>query len=88
MKNAVKDVNEIGKYHYFAMCIDADEVEVNFRIMEVKTFMENNEIALNPNTNFILIVQNRCIETWFLGNRIVVQKESNRRRFKRICQIL
>lgn len=74
LRNAVEDVNSIGKYQYFVMCIDADEVEVNFRIQEIETFFENEQIELNENTEFILIVQNRCIETWCLGNRRVYKR--------------
>lgn len=74
LKNAIDDVNTIGNYQYFVMCIDADEVEVNFRIQEVDTFIKNEQISLNEDTEFILIIQNRCIETWCLGNRRVYKR--------------
>lgn len=74
LKNAIDDVNNIGNYQYLVMCIDADEVEVNFRIQEVETFIKNEQISLNEDTEFILIIQNRCIETWCLGNRRVYKR--------------
>lgn len=74
LKNAVEDVNSIGKYQYLVMCIDADEVEVDFRKQEVEAFIANKQIELNENTEFILLVQNRCIETWCLGNRRVYKR--------------
>jgi len=74
LKNAVEDINKIDKYQYLVMCIDADEVEVDFRIQEVQSFIENEQIELNESTEFALIVQNRCIETWCLGNRRVFKR--------------
>lgn len=74
LKNAVDDVNAIGKFKYLVLCIDADEVEVDFRIREVNDFMTAEQIDLNGNTKFVLIVQNRCFETWCLGNRKVYKR--------------
>ena len=74
LKNAVDDVNAIDKFQYLVMCIDADEVEVDSRIQEVENFIESEQISLNENTEFILIIQNRCIETWCLGNRRVYKR--------------
>lgn len=74
LRKAVEEVNSVGRFNYLVMCIDADEVEVNFRIQEVQSFIEDEQIELNENTEFVLIVQNRCIETWCLGNRRVFKR--------------
>ncbi len=74
LKNTVEDVNSIGKYQYLVLCIDSDEVEVDYRRQEVEKFIEDEGISLNENIEFILIVQNRCIETWCLGNRRVYKR--------------
>ncbi len=74
LRNSVEEVNELRLYDYLVMCIDADEVKVEERRKEVFDFIETNAIKLNPNTEFILIIQNRCIETWCLGNRKVYKR--------------
>ncbi len=36
--------------------------------------MNENKIQLNSKTKFEIIVQNKCLETWFLGNAKVFKK--------------
>lgn len=74
LRNAVEDANAIGKFQYLVMCIDADEVEVDYRKNEVESFMAKENIELNEGVEFVLIIQNRCIETWCLGNRRVYKR--------------
>lgn len=74
LRNSVEDVNNIGNFDYLVMCIDADELEVQERTKEVMDFFIEEDINLNSNTQFVLIVQNRCIETWCLGNRRVYKR--------------
>jgi hypothetical protein len=68
LANSVFDVNAIGNFDYFAICLDSDECSVEERKQEVIDFMNNEGICLIEKTKFILIVQNKCIETWLLGN--------------------
>lgn len=72
--NAVREVNAIGRFNYLVMCIDADEMEVRERKKEVHDFMTARNLELVAGTEFVLIVQNRCIETWRLGNKRVYKK--------------
>ena len=69
--NSIADVNSFGNYDYLVMCIDADEVSVHERRTEVEKFISDNALELKGSTKFILIIQNRCIETWCLGNKRV-----------------
>lgn len=69
--NAVMDINSLGKYHYFVVCIDADAATVYQRESKIFNLMNEKQIALVNNTSLQIVVQNRCIETWFLGNRKV-----------------
>lgn len=66
--NSVADINDIGKFDYFVVCLDVDETSVQERTEEVQDFLTRENVTLN-NAQLILIVQNRCIETWLLGNR-------------------
>ena len=66
--NAIDKIHETGKYNYLVVCLDADEDTVEDRKTEVDEFIINNNIDLGK-TELVTIIQNRCIETWLLGNR-------------------
>ena len=66
--NAVQKIQETGKYDYLVICVDADEDSIDERKKYINDFMSSQEISLGK-TELILIIQNRCIETWLLGNR-------------------
>lgn len=68
LPNAIEDVNAVGRYDYFVMLFDADESTVSERIVEVNQHVLKLENQLTK-AQLVLIVQNRCIETWLLGNR-------------------
>jgi hypothetical protein len=74
LENAVADCNSIGKFQYLVICLDADEVTATERMEEVLDFVKARKINLN-NGIFKIVVQNRCIETWFLGNRKVYSRQ-------------
>jgi hypothetical protein len=71
--NAVQDVNAVGNYDYLMLCLDSDETSVEERQAEVDEVLVENQVRLH-NAQLVIIVQNRCIETWFLGNRRVVKR--------------
>ncbi|MGB0385979.1 MAG: hypothetical protein ACPGWR_14255 [Ardenticatenaceae bacterium] len=68
LPKAIEDVNAVGLYDYIVMSLDADESTVSERVAEVNQHVLNLENRLTR-AKLILIVQNRCIETWLLGNR-------------------
>lgn len=68
---SVEDINNAGDYDYLVVSLDADEVSVSDRINEINDFLSSNKIYLKK-AKLIIIVQYKCIETWFLGNRRVV----------------
>lgn len=69
LKASIEDVNEDGNYDYFVICLDSDDCSVEARVNEVHNFLNENDIKLNENIEFRIIVQNKCIESWLLGNR-------------------
>lgn len=71
LKASIEDVNEDGNYQYFIICLDADDCSVEDRIHEVNEFLKENEIILNDGIEFRIVVQEKCIESWLLGNRNV-----------------
>lgn len=73
LKNSIDEVNELGIFNYLILILDVDESSFQERIQEVNTFIEFNKISLQ-NCELIIIPQNRCIETWFLGNKSIFKK--------------
>ena len=71
--NAVEDIRLSGRYQYLVVCLDAEEQTVQEVRDEVSQFFQAERIELG-NTQLVLIVQNRCIETWFLGNRRIYSR--------------
>lgn len=71
LRNSIDEVNEINKFKYLVLILDVDESTIEGRILEVNNFIEENNLSLNGETELIIIPQNRCIESWFLGNEKV-----------------
>ena len=73
LPNAIQDITSIGKYNYLVLCLDAEENTVTEIKQEIYNFIQAQKINLG-NTQLILIIQNRSLETWFLGNRKIYSK--------------
>lgn len=68
LRNSIEDVNEAKNYDYFVICLDADDESVATREKEILDFMQAEKLSLFKHIQLKIIVQNKCIETWFLGN--------------------
>lgn len=80
--NAIKDINALGdKYDYLIIALDADELSVEKRAERVLEKINETGIELNPNCQLEIIVHNKCVETWFLGNRNVYKRNPQNERF-------
>ena len=80
LKNAILDVNTNPVYDYLILCLDADETTIEDRIVEFNNYIKkfkNEGVVLNSYCEFKLIIQNRCIETWFLGNKKMLKSNPN-----------
>jgi hypothetical protein len=77
LRNCIDDINNAGNYDYFVICLDADEQNIQACKQEIWDFMKQEKIVLNPNTQFEIIVQNKCFETWFLANPKIFKKNPN-----------
>jgi hypothetical protein len=85
LKNAVAEVNSAPRYDYLILCLDADESTVEERIQQIDDFMKRE--GLKPlHCHFKIVVQNRCLETWFLGNRMVYPRQPNGEIFRQYCR--
>ena len=76
LRNSVLDINNNPNFDYFIIVLDSEELTIGEKIDEVKTFVQRERI--NINSEFRIIVQNRCIESWLLGNRrIFIRQPQN-----------
>lgn len=68
LQNAVDKIQEVQKYDYLVLCVDADEETVEERVNYIRSFIQKQNLDFGK-TKIEIIIQNRCIETWLLGNR-------------------
>ncbi|MFY9243150.1 MAG: hypothetical protein WAO74_08990 [Polaribacter sp.] len=72
--NAIKNINANPIYDKLIVCLDGEEIGVDARIDEIKNHIFDSGVKLNENCEIHFVVQNICIETWFLGNKKIVKK--------------
>jgi hypothetical protein len=72
--NAIKDINVNPVFDKLIVCLDGDEIGVEGRINEAKEKIAQSGVILNSGCSIDFVIQNICIETWFLGNRKIVKK--------------
>lgn len=72
--NAIKNINDNPIYDKLIVCLDSEEIGVTGRIDEIKNYINNSGTQLTQHCDIHFVVQNICIETWFLGNRKIVKK--------------
>lgn len=70
---AIAEINSNGKYSYFVVCLDAEENTVAELTTEIDDFLTEQKLQLN-NAELVLIFQNRCLESWLLGNRKIYSR--------------
>lgn len=66
--DSAADVNASGKFDYFVLALDTDDVSATEKVEEVKEFITNHNVVFN-NCEVVILPQVVCMETWFLGNR-------------------
>jgi len=78
LKNSIDEVNELKIFNYLVIALDVDDSTIDNRVNEVNNFVISNNLELN-NTELIIIPQNKCIESWFLGNHKIFKKNPQNR---------
>lgn len=77
LRGCIEDINSVGRYDYFVICLDADEQSIEACQEEILKFIDEKQIFLNSQTKLEIIVQNKCFETWFLGNTKIFKRNPN-----------
>ncbi|MFN9303257.1 MAG: hypothetical protein ACK6DA_10840 [Candidatus Kapaibacterium sp.] len=84
-ENSVKDINEIGSFDYLVIIVDTEKYSTDSRREIIERFIKNKAIQLTNRTELIIILQKRCIETWFLGNREIYSDTPKQKKTKDYC---
>ena len=79
--NAIEDVNNINAesakgYDYLVVCIDTEELAKGEQTDAIKDNIKKKSLSLN-NAKLVVLEQQVCIETWFLGNKKIFKKNPN-----------
>ncbi|MBP0010740.1 MULTISPECIES: hypothetical protein [unclassified Roseofilum] len=74
LENAIDKIQEVQNYDYLVLCVDSDEDTVDERVNYIQNFIQPNKINLGS-TQLKVIIQNRCIETWLLGNQTIFSRQ-------------
>lgn len=72
--NAIKNINDNPIYDKLIVCLDGEEIGVEARLNEIKSYIDKSGVKLTESCEIHFVVQNICIETWFLGNKKIVKK--------------
>ncbi|HKC69361.1 MAG TPA: hypothetical protein VKG26_14095 [Bacteroidia bacterium] len=72
--NAIKNINDNPIYDKLIVCLDGEEIGVKNRIDELNTYIKNSGVIITSSCELIIVIQNICIETWFLGNKKIIKK--------------
>jgi hypothetical protein len=78
LEPAIEEINELKKYDYLIICLDAEENSVDYMQREVREKIQELSTTKNlflKNTQLKIIIQNRCMETWFLGNSRIYSRQ-------------
>lgn len=66
--NAVKDMNSLPQYNYLFLVLDAEDSGIDSLNTHIDSVMKTQRLELSY-ARLVRIFQDKCIETWFLGNR-------------------
>ncbi|MGD0092155.1 MAG: hypothetical protein ABSE73_19750 [Planctomycetota bacterium] len=85
LEEAITNINNVGRYAYLVLCLDAEELSVTESEKEVLNWMKDKGCRLE-NCELRIVVQNRCIESWLLGNRRIVTRAPQSKRLAEFIQ--
>lgn len=70
LPNAVEEINDCGNFDHLVIVVDSDDATVSERTIEVQEYICEHADELGD-CQVKIVVQQCCIESWFLGNRTV-----------------
>ncbi len=78
LPDAIATINENShKFNYLILCLDSEDGSIQDRIDEVWEVIQEHNLELEEYCSLEIIVQHRCMETWFLGNKFLYPRQPN-----------
>lgn len=78
LPDAIATINDNpNTFNHLVVCLDSEETSVEERLQEAADAIAVQPLRLESSCAITTIVQHRCIETWFLGNRAVYPRHPN-----------
>ena len=71
---SIKDANQYD-FDYLVILADADDRNIDIVRSEIHKRMASENIQLNY-PELRVVVANKCIETWFLGNKLMCNRNN------------
>jgi len=76
--NAVKDICSNPKFDKLIVCLDGEEIGSTRRRNQLLDYLIKEKVALPQSCQLEIVVQDVCIETWFLGiSSLIKQNPTN-----------
>lgn len=79
IEKSAKDIVDFPDLTHFIVILDCDEDTVELRTTIIKQEIEKHPIFKSVNTT--ILIQNRCIETLFLGNKKIITRKPQNKKF-------
>lgn len=79
IRDSLLDIRDNPAVDHFFICIDSEDKSYEEKLTEIAAELEKAERETrvrdrNPHFESHIIVQHCCIETWFLGNRVMMTR--------------
>jgi len=74
IKNGVTDVVTNEFLHRLVVAVDSEDATAEDKSKEIQDFIEENLERNRARIDYRVIIQHFCLETWALGNKVIVTK--------------
>lgn len=70
IEDSLRDIERHGNIDHFFVCVDAEEDDPDVKLARIEDIVIQGPTV----SSYFVIIQNCCIETWFLGNRRIMRR--------------
>lgn len=81
LTDSIYDLIENPYFDYFVIVMDSEEESITQRHQiineRLKEIQQDKRLILPTHTSTQIIIQHRCIETWLLGNRVMLDRNTD-----------
>ncbi|MBL7690389.1 MAG: hypothetical protein JNM41_02255 [Flavipsychrobacter sp.] len=84
--NAIQEINNNPIFDYLIVIVDGEEIGTERRRQKLSAYVAESGAFLSNKCQLKIIVQNVCIESWFLGNRKIFKRTPETQTLKEYIQ--